>query len=91
MNKEGAISGMIVGVTLMIYYMTKFKFGWFGGGNIDDWWFGISPEGIGTLGMMVNFLVAFLVFKATDEAPEEIQELVESIRYPKGAGEASAH
>ena len=41
--------------------------------------------------MLVNFIVAFLVFKATDEAPEEIQELVESIRYPKGAGEASAH
>ena len=43
MNKEGAISGMITGLLLMLFYMTKFKFGWFGGGTEADWWFGISP------------------------------------------------
>ncbi|MFT7201161.1 MAG: cation/acetate symporter, partial [Glaciecola sp.] len=49
------------------------------------------PEGIGTIGMIINFVVAFVVFKFTDEAPQEIQDLVESIRFPKGAGEATAH
>lgn len=56
-----------------------------------NWLFGISPEGIGSIGMCVNFLLAFVVFKMTKESPKEIQDLVESIRFPKGAGEASAH
>ena len=52
MNKEGAISGMIIGILLMLFYMTKFKFGWFEGGDSTDWWFGISPEGFGTVAML---------------------------------------
>ena len=91
MNREGAISGLACGLVFTMTYIIYFKFVNPAANTPDNWWFGISPEGIGTLGMMVNFIVAFLVFKATDEAPEEIQELVESIRYPKGAGEASAH
>ena len=82
MNKEGAISGMIVGVTLMLFYMTKFKFGWFGGGNQSDWWFGISPEGFGTFAMLLNFGVAIVVCNFTKQTPENIQQLVEKIRLP---------
>ena len=48
MNKEGVISGMVVGITLMLFYMMKFKLGFFGGGTLEDWWFGVSPEGFGT-------------------------------------------
>ena len=82
MNKEGAISGMIVGVTLMLFYMTKFKFGWFGGGAQSDWWFGISPEGFGTFAMLLNFAVALIVCNFTKQTPENIQKLVEKIRLP---------
>jgi cation/acetate symporter len=82
MNKEGAISGMIVGVTLMLFYMTKFKFGWFGGGTQSDWWFGISPEGFGTFAMLLNFGVAIVVCNFTKQTPENIQQLVEKIRLP---------
>ncbi|MFL2625663.1 MAG: sodium:solute symporter family protein [Flavobacteriaceae bacterium] len=82
MNKEGAISGMIVGVTLMLFYMTKFKFGWFGGGTQSDWWFGISPEGFGTFAMLINFGVAIVVCNFTKQTPENIQQLVEKIRLP---------
>ena len=82
MNKEGAISGMVTGLLLMLFYMTKFKFGWFGGGDQSDWWFGISPEGFGTLAMLVNFVVSLTVCHLTKEPSEEIQELVEKIRIP---------
>ena len=82
MNKEGAISGMVTGLLLMLFYMTKFKFGWFGGGDQSDWWFGISPEGFGTLAMLVNFVVSLTVCHMTKEPSEEIQELVEKIRIP---------
>ena len=54
MNKEGAISGMIIGISSMLYYMLKFKFGWFGGGNQEDWFMGVSPEGFGTIAMILN-------------------------------------
>ena len=91
MNDKGAVAGMLSGIAFTATYIIYFKFVNPAANVPANWWFGISPEGIGTLGMMVNFLVAFLVFKVTDDAPEEIQELVESIRYPKGAGEASAH
>ena len=91
MNKEGAIAGMVVGTLLMLFYMTKFKFDWFGGGTKDDWWFGISPEGFGTVAMMVNFIVSILVSKFTPEPPLEVQEIVEDIRIPNGVGEASSH
>ncbi|MEC7264271.1 MAG: sodium:solute symporter family protein [Bacteroidota bacterium] len=97
MNSKGAISGMIVGLLLMLYYMLKFKFGLFDGGKDavaglqGDWWFGISPEGFGTIAMIVNFIVALTVNQFTAEPPEEVQDIVEHIRIPSGAGEASAH
>ena len=91
MNNKGAISGMITGITFTMAYIIYFKFVSPELNTPDNWFLGISPEGIGTIGMCVNFLVAFVVFKMTDEAPKEIQDLVESIRFPKGAGEASAH
>jgi len=82
MNKEGAISGMVIGILLMLFYMTKFKFGWFGGGAESDWWFGISPEGFGTVAMIVNFIVSISVSKFTSPPPKEIIELVDNIRLP---------
>ena len=82
MNKEGAISGMVIGLLLMLFYMTKFKFGWFGGGTEADWWFGISPEGFGTFAMLVNFIVSLIVCHLTKEPSKEVQDLVEKIRIP---------
>jgi len=82
MNKEGAVSGMVVGLLLMLFYMTKFKFGWFGGGGEVDWWFGISPEGFGTFAMLINFIVSITVCQYTPVPPKEIQDLVEKIRIP---------
>ena len=91
MNKEGAVAGMVVGVLLMLFYMTKFKFGWFGGGLESDWWFGISPEGFGTFAMFVNFTVSLIISKFTPAPPEDVQEIVENIRIPSGATEAQDH
>ena len=81
-NKEGAISGMLVGVSLMLFYMLKFKFGWFGGGEKADWWFGISPEGFGTVAMLANFAVTLVISNRTPAPSNEIQQLVENIRKP---------
>jgi cation/acetate symporter len=81
-NKEGAISGMLVGVSLMLFYMLKFKFDWFGGGTKADWWFGISPEGFGTIAMLANFFVTIVVASCTPHPSEEIQKLVTKIRRP---------
>ena len=81
-NKEGAISGMLVGVSLMLFYMLKFKFGWFGGGTKADWWFGISPEGFGTIAMLANFIVTIVVTSFTPKPSKEIQQLVTNIRKP---------
>ncbi|MEM8846211.1 MAG: sodium:solute symporter family protein [Bacteroidota bacterium] len=97
MNSKGAITGMIVGISLMLFYMLKFKFGIFDGGKDavaglkDSWWFGISPEGFGTIAMVVNFAIALVVNKFTEEPPEEVQDIVENIRIPSGAGEATSH
>ena len=82
MNKDGAISGMVIGLLLMLFYMTKFKFGWFGGGTSEDWWFGISPEGFGTFAMLINFIISLVVCHLTKEPSKEIQDLVEKIRIP---------
>tara|TARA_B100000929_G_scaffold184515_1_gene146144 strand:+ start:17 stop:1660 length:1644 start_codon:yes stop_codon:yes gene_type:complete len=82
MNKEGAVAGMLTGLLLMLFYMTKFKFGWFGGGTSEDWWFGISPEGFGTFAMLTNFIVSLIVCHTTSDPPKEIQDLVEKIRIP---------
>ncbi|MUK36994.1 cation acetate symporter [Aliivibrio fischeri] len=91
MNKEGAIAGMISGVTFTTAYIVYFKFINPAASTPDNWWFGISPEGIGTLGMCVNFIVSIAVNKVTAEVPKDVQDLVESIRFPKGAGEAHDH
>lgn len=90
-NKEGAIAGMVVGILLMLFYMTKFKFDWFGGGSKEDWWFGISPEGFGTVAMIVNFIVSITVSKFTKKPPKEVQDIVENIRIPSGVGAAKNH
>ena len=82
MNKEGAISGMIIGISSMLYYMLKFKFGWFGGGNQEDWFVGVSPEGFGTIAMMLNFFVSILVSSLTKEPQNQIKKLVENLRTP---------
>ena len=94
MNKEGAVSGMVVGLLLMLFYMFKFKFGIFDGGKSavaglqSDWWFGISPEGFGSIAMLVNFAVAYIVCRFTAPPPNQVQEIVENIRIPSGAGDA---
>ncbi len=82
MNKEGAISGMLIGILSMLFYMTKFKFGWFGGGSSEDWWLGVSPEGFGTLAMLINLIVSITVANFTASPPEKIIKLVENIRLP---------
>ncbi len=97
MNKEGAIGGMVVGISLMLFYMLKFKFGIFDGGKeavaelSSEWWFGISPEGFGTVAMVVNFVVAIIILQFTPPPPNEVQEIVEDIRIPNEAGEAVDH
>lgn len=91
MNKEGAIAGMISGMTFTASYIIYFKFINPAASTPEHWWWGISPEGIGTLGMLLNFAVALGVNKFTRAAPEDIQELVETIRYPQGAGTATGH
>lgn len=91
MNKEGAISGMVVGVAFTAAYIIYFKFINPAASTPENWWFGISPEGIGTLGMCLNFVVSLVVNKFTAEAPKDVQDMVESIRFPKGAGAASSH
>ena len=91
MNRDGAISGMVVGITLMLYYMLKYKLGYFGGGTADDWWFDISPEGFGTVAMFVNMIVSLVVSRLTAPPPADVQAIVEDIRIPRGAGEAQNH
>ncbi|WP_333809869.1 sodium:solute symporter family protein [Flavobacterium sp.] len=91
MNKEGAVAGMIVGMLLMLFYMAKYKLGWIGDlPDKSEWWFGISPEGFGTVAMVANFIVALVVSKFTPAPPQEVQDIVENIRIPSGAGEAGA-
>jgi cation/acetate symporter len=91
MNKEGAIAGMVVGIVVMLYYMLKYKLGWFDEVTPDksEWWFGISPEGFGSVAMLLNFIVSITIMKFTPEPPIEVQEIVEQIRIPSGAGEAT--
>ena len=81
MNRQGAVTGMIVGLLFTLGYIIYFKFM---GGAEDDWFFGISPEGIGTVGMFLNLLVALTINRFTPEPPDEIQQIVEEIRYPRG-------
>ena len=87
MNMQGAIAGMVSGLVFTSVYIIYYKFI----NKEAEFLFGISPEGIGTLGMLINFGVAYVVSMATPPPPKEVQELVKNIRIPRGAGEASAH
>lgn len=101
MNREGVISGMVVGLLFTMFYVLKFKlsgiagFTWveglMGSNKKEDWWWGISPEGIGFIGMILNFIVAIVVNRFFPAPPQEVQDIVEDIRIPSGAGEAVAH
>ncbi|UTW58827.1 cation acetate symporter [Kordiimonas sp. SCSIO 12603] len=91
MNKEGAIAGMLVGLLFTFAYIVYFKFIAPEANTAANWWFGISPEGIGSLGMVLNFLVATAVSKASSAPPAEVQELVDTIRIPSGAGAGHKH
>ncbi len=91
MNKEGAITGMITGIAFTSAYIIYFKFINPGDNNADNWLFGISPEGIGTLGMVFNFVVAYGVSRVTAAPPKQVQDMVENIRIPKGAGASYHH
>lgn len=91
MNKEGAIAGMIVGLVFTASYILYFKILYPELNLPENWWWEISPEGIGTLGMIINFIVAFIVSRFTAPPPENVQELVEEIRFPRGSGAAQHH
>ena len=83
-NSIGAVSGMIVGILFMLFYMMKFKLGWLGAiPSSDQWWFGISPEGFGVIAMVLNFLVSISVSLLSSPPPKQIQEMVENIRVPE--------
>ena len=86
MNREGAISGMIVGIVFTAFYIIYFKPQLGGIGSSENYWFGIAPEGIGTLGMIFNFIISIVVSRLTAAPPQEVQELTENIRFPRGAG-----
>jgi len=97
MNREGAIVGMLVGLTTTLVYIFWFK-GWFfipgtemAPNTVDNWFMGISPEAFGAVGALLNFVSAWIVSKVTAAPPEHIQHLVEDIRVPKGAGVATGH
>ena len=91
MNKEGAIAGMVTGLAFTFGYIFYFKLANPAANVADNWLFGISPEGIGVVGMVLNFGVAIAVSRMTASPPVEIRKLVDSIRVPRGAGDAHAH
>lgn len=91
MNKEGAISGMVTGLVFTFSYIAYFKLMNPDANVAANWLFGISPEGIGVIGMLLNFGVAIAVAKVTASPPPEVRKLVDSIRVPRGAGDASRH
>ncbi|MBX0334609.1 cation acetate symporter [Pontibacter sp. HSC-14F20] len=91
MNKQGAIWGMVSGLVFTIGYISYFKFINPAANLPENWFMEISPEGIGTVGMLINFIVSFVVSRFTPAPPAHIQDLVEDIRIPRGAGEAVAH
>ena len=91
MNKEGAISGMLVGLIFCFSYIVFFKFIAPELNSAAHWWFGISPEGIGTLGAVLNFSVAFGVSRLTPDVPDDVQRLINNIRIPKGVSDPTSH
>lgn len=90
-NKEGAIAGMISGLIFTMGYIVYFKLMSPELNTADHWWFGISPEGIGSVGMMINFVVCYFVSMATPPPPQHVQDMIQEIRIPKGAGTAQDH
>lgn len=86
MNREGAVAGMITGLVFTFGYIVYFKFLNPDASTPENWLFGVSPEGIGTFGMMLNFSVAMVVCHLTDAPPKEVQDMVDEIRIPSGAG-----
>ncbi|GMQ28911.1 sodium:solute symporter family protein [Algoriphagus confluentis] len=90
-NKEGAITGMIAGLVFTLIYISYFKFISPDQNNPSYWWWGISPEGIGTIGMLINFSCCYLISKLTPPPPGHVQDLIQEIRIPKGAGQAHDH
>lgn len=88
MNKEGAVAGMSAGILFTAAYIIYFKFMNPQLNTPENWWFGISPEGIGTLGMLINFGVAISVAAFTKAPPPSVREIVERIRVPRGAGKS---
>lgn len=92
-NKQGGIAGMICGITFTLLYIIYFQFGLpvLGKGTPSQYLLGISPEGIGTIGMLINFAVTFLISYLTPPPPKHITELIESIRLPGNAGNATHH
>ncbi|MFZ1788420.1 MAG: sodium:solute symporter family protein [Saprospiraceae bacterium] len=94
MNKEGAIAGMVSGLVITLFYIAKFKLHWIGteaNDGPESWWFGVSPEGFGTIGMVVNVVIALIVSSLTEAPPQNVQSMVEDIRIPRGAGSAYNH
>lgn len=91
MNKEGAIAGMISGLIFTMGYIIYFKLMSPELNSEEHWWFGISPEGIGSVGMMINFIVCYFVSMATPPPPQHVQDMIQEIRIPKGAGSAQEH
>ena len=91
MNKQGAVSGMIAGLASMLGYILVYKFNLLGETTSEDWWFEISPEGFGSIAMLINFAVSIGISSFTPAPPEHVQEMVENIRFPRGAGEAVEH
>ena len=90
-NKEGAIAGMLVGLVFTFTYIAYFKFVAPELNTADHWLWGISPEGIGTIGMLLNFSIAIVVSRLTAEPPQSVQDLVDNIRIPSGAKAAVEH
>ena len=78
-NREGAIAGMITGLVFTLFYIIGVKFG-----GMQPWFFGVSAEGIGTVGMIINFIVTLVVSRLTPPPPPAIQEMVEYLRAPDG-------
>jgi cation/acetate symporter len=91
MNREGAIAGMLSGLLFTTAYIVYFKFVNPAASSPDNWWLGISPEGIGVMGMLINFAVAFTVSGFTARTPEHVKALVDDVRIPSGAGVAHRH
>ena len=91
MNREGAIAGMLAGLLFTCAYIIYFKFINPAANNPDNWWFGISPEGIGCIGMALNFIVAFTVQRFFAAPPAQVRALVDDVRIPSGARVAHRH